>query len=145
MFCLLFINKHPVPIKDTLKVFDDFKNKQKSVWSSVFCYVKVCIFWKCIQYTIYWDKTQMLKKITLVKVNGAKSALFFCELQLITVLLLTCDSYMSWSTRFVSLKLCGKFPSFHSVSFLLKFIVCSTKCMVSLTLNVLIPSKIKII
>ena len=35
-------------IKDTLKVFDDFKNKQKSVWSHVFWYVKVCIFRKCI-------------------------------------------------------------------------------------------------
>ena len=47
--------------KDTLKALDDFKNKQKSVWSNVFLYVKVCIFWKCIQYTLYWDKTQMLK------------------------------------------------------------------------------------
>ena len=34
--------------KDTLKAFDDFKNKQRSVWSNVFWYVKVCIFWKCI-------------------------------------------------------------------------------------------------
>ena len=48
---------------------------------------------------------------------------FFChELQLITVLLLICDSYMSWSTRFVSLKLCVGFSIFDSVLFLLKFI-----------------------
>ena len=40
----------------------DFKNNQKSVWSNVFWYVKVCIFWKCIQYTIRWDKIEMLKK-----------------------------------------------------------------------------------
>ena len=46
-------------LKDTLKAFDNFKNKQKSVWSNVFWYVKVCIFWKCIQYTIHWDKTKM--------------------------------------------------------------------------------------
>ena len=39
--------------KDTLKVFGNFKYKQKSVWSTVFWYVKVHIFWKCIQYTIY--------------------------------------------------------------------------------------------
>ena len=45
-----------------MKAFDDFKNKQKSVWSSAFRYVKECIFWKFIQYTIQWDKTQMLKK-----------------------------------------------------------------------------------
>ena len=31
--------------KDTLEAFRDFKNKQKSVWSNVFGYVKVCIFW----------------------------------------------------------------------------------------------------
>ena len=49
-------------VKDTMKAFDDFKNKQKSVWSSAFRYVKECIFWKFIQYTIQWDKTQMLKK-----------------------------------------------------------------------------------
>ena len=30
--------------------------------SNVFWYVKVCIFWKCIQYTILWDQTQMLNK-----------------------------------------------------------------------------------
>ena len=48
-------------LKDTLKAFDDFKNKQKIVWSKIFWYVKVCVFWKCIQSTIDWDKTQMLK------------------------------------------------------------------------------------
>ena len=34
--------------KDTPMAFDDFKNKQKSVWSNVFWYIKICIFWKCI-------------------------------------------------------------------------------------------------
>ena len=38
-------NKH---LKDTLKAFDDFKHKHKSVWSNVFWYIKVYIFWKCI-------------------------------------------------------------------------------------------------
>ena len=49
-------------IKDTLKAFDNFKNKQKSVWSNIFLYIKVCLFWKCIQYTIHWDQTKMFKK-----------------------------------------------------------------------------------
>ena len=31
-------------IKDTLKAFNDFKNKQKNVRSNVFWYVKVYIF-----------------------------------------------------------------------------------------------------
>ena len=35
-------------IKGTLKAFDNFKNKQKNLWSTVFWYVKVCIFWMCI-------------------------------------------------------------------------------------------------
>ena len=34
---------------------------------------------------------------------------FFRELQLITVLILICDSYMRWSTKFVALKLCVPF------------------------------------
>ena len=64
-------------LKVTLKAFYDFKNKQKSVWSNVFWYVKVCILWKCSQYTIHWDKTQMLKRFSLEKINGIKNAPFF--------------------------------------------------------------------
>ena len=45
----------------------------------------------------------------------------FCELQLTTVLLLTRDSYMSWSTSFISLKLCVGFPILDFVSILLIF------------------------
>ena len=44
-----------------------------------------------------------------------------CELQLITVLLLICDSYLNWSTRLISLKMCVEFSIFDSASFLLKF------------------------
>ena len=43
---------------------------------------------------------------------------FFRELQIITVLLLICDSYMSWSTMFVALELCVGISIFTSVSFL---------------------------
>ena len=51
--------------KNPLKDFDNFKSKQNSVWSNVFWYVKVCIFWKCIQDTINWDKKQNVRKISL--------------------------------------------------------------------------------
>ena len=55
--------------------------------------------------------------------NGTKNALFsFRELQLITVLVLIYDSYMSWSTRFVTLKLCVGFSISDSVLYLLKFL-----------------------
>ena len=46
----------------------------------------------------------------------------FRELQLVTVLLLIYDSHISWSTRFVSLKLWASFSILDTVSFLLKFI-----------------------
>ena len=52
-----------------------FKTSSKSVWSNVFWYVKIYIFWKCIQYTIHSDKTQMLNKFSLDKINSTKNAL----------------------------------------------------------------------
>ena len=47
---------------------------------------------------------------------------FLRELQLITDLLLIRDSYMSWSTRLISLKEYVGFSISDSASFLLKFI-----------------------
>ena len=118
-------------IKGTLKALDHFKNKQKSVWSNVFRYVEVCIFWKCIQCTTYWDKTQMLKKFPSDKKKKETvqktPSFFFRELQLATVLLFICDSYTSWITRFVSLKLCEGFSIFDPISFLLKLILLFNK------------------
>ena len=94
------------------------KTSKKSVWRNVFRYVKVCIFWKCTQYTILWDKTH---KFPLSKINGKKYVLFFFrELQFITTLLLIYDFYMSRSTRFVSLKLRLGFSFFDYVSLLLQ-------------------------
>ena len=99
------------------------KTSNKSVWSDDFWYLKVCIFWKCIRYTIHWDKTQMSKKFPSDKINGTKNALFFLlRPWLIAVLLLICDSYMSWSTMFVSLKLSVGFSIFNLVSFLSTFL-----------------------
>ena len=110
-------------LKDTLKAFDNFKNKQKSVWSNVFWYVKVC------KYTIHWDKTKMFKKISFGQNRQYKKRplLFFRKLRPITVLYLICDSYMSWSLRFVSLKVCVGVSIFDSVSLLLKFIILFNK------------------
>ena len=41
-----FIKYNKNKLKDTLKVFDDFKYKQKNAWSNVFWYVQACINWK---------------------------------------------------------------------------------------------------
>ena len=85
--------------------------------------VKVNIFWKFIQYAIHWDKTQMLVKVSSDKMNGTKMPQFFYrKLQLVIVLLLIHDSYMSWVARFVYSKLSMGFSIFDSVLFLLKFI-----------------------
>ena len=53
------------------------ETSNKSVWNNVFWYVKVCIFWKCIQYAIHRDKTQILKKFPSDKINGTKNVLSF--------------------------------------------------------------------
>ena len=62
---------------------------------------------------------------------------------------LICDSYISWSTRFVSLKLCVVFSIFDSVSLLLKFTFLFNKMHgpdgTVWLWNVIIPFRIKII
>ena len=69
--------RHSIFLRIYWRLLTILKTSNKSVWSNVFWYVKVCIFWKCIQYTIHWDKTQMLKKFPSDKINGTKNALFF--------------------------------------------------------------------
>ena len=116
---MVLIIKSLKKFKDTLKAFNDFKIKQESVRSNVFWYVRVYTFWNCIIYTIQWDKIQMLKNFFWTKQTVQKMPFFFfCELQIIIVLLLIYDSYMSWSTRFVSRKQCVGFSIFDSVSIL---------------------------
>ena len=99
------------------------KRSNKSVWSNVFWYVKVFIFWKCIQYTIHWDKTQILKKFPLDKINGTKNVLFFLSRA-------PTHHFLTFNLRFLhelkhkvrlSKTVCGTFH-FRSVSFILKFI-----------------------
>ena len=111
--------------KDTLnRLLTISKTSNKSVRRNVFWYAKVCIFWRCIQYTIHGDKTQIFKKNSFGQNQRNKKCplFFFHELQLITTLLLIRDFYMSWNARFLYLKLCGGFFIFNFVSFLLKFI-----------------------
>ena len=88
-----------------------------------------------------WEKSLRTKQ-TVQKMLS----FFFRELQLIMVLLLICGSYMSWSTRLISLKLCVGFSIFDSVSFLLKFIFLFNKMHGLFDFkNVVISFKIKII
>ena len=84
---------------------------------------------KSIQYTIHWDKTQMLKKFLLDKINVARNALFFLSWAAThrSFTFIIYDSCMSWGTKFVSLNLCVGFPIFDSVFFLLKPILLFNK------------------
>ena len=103
----VFLKYFMTHFKDTLRVFDDFKSKNKSAWSNAFWYVKVYIFWKFIQYNIYRDKTQMLRKFPLnkVKIKKRKKAPFF---------LLRAPTHHSFTSNFQFLyelkhKVCGIF------------------------------------
>ena len=86
----------------TLKAFHHFKNKQQ----------------KCMKLSFLTCKSiNILKVVYTLRIKQAVQKMlsfFFRELQLITVLLLICDSYMSWSPRFVSLKICVEFSIFWS-------------------------------
>ena len=97
------------------------------------------VYSESIFITLYTDiKHKSLKKLSSDKINGTKNTLFFFHvLQLVTDLLLIYDSYMSWSTRLVSQKLCVVFSIFDSVPFLfyLSLNFCSRKCMNPLTLK----------
>ena len=74
-------------IKDTLKVYEDFKTHQKIVSSNIFWYVKVCIFLIKVYsvHSVHWNKTPILKNFRLEKNEGTKDSYFFSELQVITV------------------------------------------------------------
>ena len=104
--------------------FSTILNTRKKVYDIMFFwYVKVCILWKCDQYFVHWHKTEMLKNFLQKKQAVQKMpSFFFREIQLITVLLLICNYYISWRTKFVSLKLLVGFSIFDTMSFLLKFI-----------------------
>ena len=106
----------------------------KKVYKVMFFDMLKYIFWKCIQYTMHWDKTQMLQNFPLHKINGRENALF-------SLLRAPTHNSFTFNLRFLyelkhkvrlSRIVCG---SFH-FQFLIVFIslyFCSTKCMGSLT------------
>ena len=52
--------------KDTLKAFDDFKDKQQKWRSNVFWFINAYIFWKFCKNTIHWYKT-LTDKVNVTK------------------------------------------------------------------------------
>ena len=86
----------------------------------------------CIQYTIHWNKTQMLEKFRLGQNKRYKKCSLF-SFATSNASQFNFQYAIIWA-RFVSLKLCVGFSIFNSA-----------KCMDSLILNVIISFKIKII
>ena len=94
-------------LKDTLKAFNDLETSNKSVSSNVFWYVKYA-YSESVFNVLYIEIKH--KQFSSEKINNTKNAFFYLSrTPIITVSHLICDSYKSWSTSFVSLKLCGIF------------------------------------
>ena len=122
------------------------KTSNKSVWSNGFWFVKVCIFLECIQYTINWDKAQMLRKILLDKISDTKDTLF---------LLSRAPTHHSFTFNLqflyelkqqvcLSNTVCGTFH-FWSRSAFIKVYIFVQNARTILLYKVIIPFKIKII
>ena len=79
-------------------------------------YVKLCIFWKCFQYTLHRDKTQILKKFPSDKIDGTTNVLFFLSQAPIH------KSFTSnlRSSTVLLLKFRVRFSIFYSISFFWK-------------------------
>ena len=94
-----------------LRLSTILKASNKIVWSNVFWYIK----------EIKLRSNTYVQKIYFGQNKRYKNTLFFLSwAPTITVLLLMCDSYMSWSTGLVYV--CGEFSIYDSVSLLLMFI-----------------------
>ena len=103
------------------------KTSSKIVWRNAFWYVKICICWMCIQYTIHWDKTKILKKFSCETTNDTKNVLFFCS-RAPTHHSFTFNLRFSNEPNYKVCLLKNVWISiFDSVSFLLKFIFLFTK------------------
>ena len=126
---MYIVNCHiKVSLQSFYEYIEGFRESKKNVWSNSFWNVEVCIFWKWIL-----AEKQIFKNFHSVKIVQKMPFLSFHKLQFVTVFPLISDSNMSWSTRFVSLKLCVEFPIFDFCFRSLYFY--STKWMDSLTLK----------
>ena len=102
------------------RLYTILKTSSKSIWSNVFWYIKVCIFWKCIPYTMHWDKMQILKKSLQTKQTVQKMVSFLSWAPTHHSFTFNLRSYMSWSKGFGYLKLRVGISISDSVSFLFK-------------------------
>ena len=74
-----YLHHTAVRIHWRLSMISETSNKMYEV--NVFWNVKVCIFWKCIQYTILSDKTQFFRKFPSGKTNNIKNTFLLTTAQ----------------------------------------------------------------
>ena len=102
------------------------------------------IYSQFFQYTIRWDKTQMLKKFPLYKINGTKNALFLSINS--SVLLSIHNSWKSWNAKVhLSKTVCRIFNFWIHLVFVKVYIIVQQKARNLWFWNVITPFQIRII
>ena len=107
-FCFLFFY---------CNVFSQLKNKHCNINIEVSFFLP---YGREILRTVHWDKTNV-KKFSFGQ-NKRYKKMYSFSFRSPNSSFLTGDSYMSWSTKFFSLKICVGFSIFDSVLILLNFI-----------------------
>ena len=108
LFCFLFFY---------CNVFSQLKNKHCNINIEVSFFLP---YSREILRTVHWDKTNV-KKFSFGQ-NKRYKKMYSFSFRSPNSSFLTGDSYMSWSTKFFSLKICVGFSIFDSVLILLNFI-----------------------
>ena len=114
-----------VTLKYRLTAFDGFNNKQTNKMFEVMFFLMCKSIYILKLYSVHYTLSYStnVKKIPFGQDKWYKICpLFSFTSSNSLVLLLICDSCMSWRATFVSLKPCVGFAIFHSASLLLKFI-----------------------
>ena len=136
---------------DTLKAFDDLETSKKSIWSNVFWYIKVCIFWYSIHYKI--EVKQNKKKLRRIKIipfgqhkRYKKCPLFFSRAP--TYQRFTFNSQFLYDLKHnvrLSKTVCGIFHFPFGFVFMKVYIFVRQNVWTLWLQNVMTPFKIKII
>ena len=141
-YLLVFFNNLSSENSTLEYTFDDFQNTPRNLKYWFLIFKNICrldILSRMLKSYSWFNTLRQNTNNALISLRQnkhyKKCAIFFHNLQLITVLFLVQDSYMSWSTRFMSLKVCVGFWIFDAALLhqILRF--CSTKGMNSLTLK----------
>ena len=125
---MVFYLMRALLVKDYWRFSMIFKVSNKIIYSNVFWYKKVYIYWKFIQCKTQWDKPQILKKFPLEKLSVTKNPLFVLS-RAPTHHSFTLNSQFLYELKHIVHLSKTVFGIFHFrfVSFLLKFVFLFSK------------------